>query len=140
MLAHVSPMCLVSACSDLYFVRNPSLVGTIPDTITSMTTLRFVGGHPRFVSVVHATTSAAMSACDLPCVAETWPLKAAASREPFRLASATLSGLRTSPIRHECRGQQCVCVTSSCCTLCVAGISTSVRMFSPAASRRRWGC
>jgi hypothetical protein len=103
-------MCRVSACSYLDLYDSPSLAGNIPDTITTMTTLRFVGGHACFVSVVHAATSAAMRACDTPCAAETFTLMTVASREPFRLASASLWGLRTSPIRRECRGQQCVCV------------------------------
>jgi hypothetical protein len=85
-------MRLVSACSFLDLVDSPSLVATIPDTITSMTTLRFVGRHACFVGVVHAATSAAMRACDTPCAADTFTLMTVASRETFHLASATLSG------------------------------------------------
>jgi hypothetical protein len=61
----------VSACSYLDINDSPTLVGKIPDTITSITTLRFVSNYVCFVSVVHAATSAAMRACDLPCVTET---------------------------------------------------------------------
>jgi hypothetical protein len=107
----VSSLVRVSACSFLDLIGSPSLVGTIPDTITTMTALRFVVGHACLVSVVHAATSAAMRACDLPCVAEPLSFSAAASRETFHLASATLSGLCTSRIRHKNRGQQCVCDT-----------------------------
>jgi hypothetical protein len=92
---------VVTAYSFLNLYYSESLVGAIPDTITTMTTLRFVGEPAAgacFASAVHALRCCdeccdaccnARLSCDLPCVADAFSLGSVASREVFRLASAT---------------------------------------------------
>ncbi len=98
--AGVGVLCDVMAYSVLDLYNSEFLVGTLPDGITTMTTLRFVGGPAAgacFASAVHALRCCDefcdkrcnARLCDPPCVAETFTLRSVASREVFRLASAT---------------------------------------------------